>query len=160
MYCKNCGRQITDGSRFCPFCGKDPAGAAALAVRRTPVSKSWLDTVVVTIAGLLCIVGLVVLIGTLAASGRIKDSVSATVASLSGLTGMVGFDLMEVPGAATIISAAQSAMARVATFVTFTAFVLFLALLLLGLLAFLVVAIDRKVTDVPRPAPPEPPAQA
>ena len=69
MYCKNCGRQITDGSRFCPFCGKDPAEAAALAVRRTPVSKSWLDTVV----------GLVVLIGALSASGRIKGSESLTI---------------------------------------------------------------------------------
>lgn len=29
MYCSNCGKQITDGTKFCPECGASQAGAAA-----------------------------------------------------------------------------------------------------------------------------------
>lgn len=28
MYCSNCGKQITDGTKFCPECGASQAGAA------------------------------------------------------------------------------------------------------------------------------------
>ena len=32
MYCMNCGKQIRDGARFCPFCGADQSDAAPASV--------------------------------------------------------------------------------------------------------------------------------
>ncbi len=37
MYCKNCGKEINDEARFCPYCGKDVEEKKVVAqpVRRT-----------------------------------------------------------------------------------------------------------------------------
>ena len=26
MFCKNCGKEVNDGAKFCPFCGSAPSG--------------------------------------------------------------------------------------------------------------------------------------
>jgi hypothetical protein len=138
MYCKNCGKQIPDGSQFCPFCGAKASEPTTTVVPRAPVAKPLLDTVVLIAAGLLCVVALVSLIGALSASGRINGSVNTAVASLSGLAGSAGLDLTD-PTASQIIRTAPSVMSGVARFVTFA-----------GIALFLVVAIDWKVTNPAR----------
>lgn len=36
MYCKNCGKEMVDGAKFCPSCGTTVAGEAAQPVAPQP----------------------------------------------------------------------------------------------------------------------------
>ena len=41
MYCKNCGKQIEDGTKFCPECGADQGGTT---VTQQPVINIFNET--------------------------------------------------------------------------------------------------------------------
>jgi uncharacterized membrane protein len=56
MFCKNCGKEMTDNAAFCPNCGVKPGGEtqAAAAPSTTAKTTTGLEP---NIAGLLCYLG-------------------------------------------------------------------------------------------------------
>lgn len=143
MFCKNCGKEIAEGSQFCPFCGAKPSDVSTTRRSHPVATGSLLDTLVLIAASLLGIVSLVSLIGSLSASSKLNGTVNSIVTMLSSM----GLDTSSDATAAQIVQYARTAMSSMSRFVVFAGITFFLILLLMGLIAFLVVAIDRKVSS-------------
>ncbi|MCX6083440.1 MAG: zinc ribbon domain-containing protein [Caldiserica bacterium] len=143
MFCKNCGKEIAEGSQFCPFCGAKPSEVRTARRSHSVATGSLLGTLVLIVASLLGIVSLVSLIGSLSASSKLNGTVNSIVAMLSSM----GLDTSSDATASQIVQYARTAMASMSKFVVFAGITFFLILLLMGLIAVLVVAIDRKVSS-------------
>jgi hypothetical protein len=116
----------------------------------SPANRPLLDTLVLTVAGLLGIVSFVLLIGSLLASSKLSGMVNAVVAMLSTM----GLDASTDIAASQVVQYARTAMSSTGRFVALAGITFFLILLLMGLVAVLVVTIDRKVSGTTKPTNP------
>jgi len=142
MFCPNCGRQIPDGSKFCPYCGASLEGN--VTSQSSPKgSSSFLDVLISITAIVSLIFSIVILIGALSVNSRMSFLVNSIISQISS----TGADMSD-PTSQMVIQYVRNGISGVGRFITYTGIVIFLILTLISLIAFAVVSINRKLNKM------------
>lgn len=144
MFCRNCGKEMADGSQFCPSCGARPSESSAAVRPRTDISGSLIDVLVTIAASILSVVSIVFLVGSLSLGSRLNGTVDWIIKT----AGTFGLNIASVPNAAPFIQYARTGMSALGRSAVFVGIGLFSILLLIGLSGFVVVAIHRELRSI------------
>ena len=142
MFCPNCGKEIPDGSKFCPYCGAKLEGN--VTSQSSPKgSSSFLDVLISITAIVSLIFSIVILIGALSVNSRMSFLVNSIISQISS----TGADMSD-PTSQMVIQYVRNGISGVGRFITYTGIVIFLVLALISLIAFAVVSINRKLNKM------------
>jgi len=123
MFCPNCGKEIPDETKFCPYCG--------VKVERGEV-----------------LISIVILIESLVISGRIRNFVSTPqIMTFAGNLGATSADLQN-PIFFQILEVIQNAASGISRFLTLFGLIIFVTLCSIGFIAFAVVSINKTLNKI------------
>lgn len=147
MFCQNCGREVPDGTKFCPYCGAkiDQAELVHKNKEMFRSSSAVFNIFMQIMAGLLVLISIVILIGTFVLTGRIRSSVSTSqISAFASELGLGAAD-MQNPIFMRIVQVIQNAVSGISRFLTWVGLIIFLILCTIGLISFVVVSTSKKL---------------
>jgi len=150
MFCPNCGKEIPDETKFCPYCGvKVERGEVVYKGKGNLSSSSFILNIFMQImAGLLVLISIVILIESLVISGRIRNFVSTPqIMTFAGNLGATSTDLQN-PIFFQILEVIQNASSGISRFLTLFGLIIFVTLCSIGFIAFAVVSINKTLNKI------------